>query len=146
MRDFILRNFGRLFAVLGCSTLVTACYGVPYDDFHASVSGSVLDADSAEPIEGIQVKMTVGHRSQGVGNTVQSLVPDEESVTVTSDRLGQFSEIIRGYGEVDGVIIECIDIDADANGSYLPKSQVYDIDEAEDVVITLQKLYKASQE
>lgn len=139
MRDFILDNFGRLLAILGCSTLVTACYGTPYDDFHSVVSGAVLDMDTDAPIEGILVKVTAGSGSQGAGNLVQSLDPAGESVSLRSDDRGGFSTDISGYGRIDGVIIECIDIDGEANGAYLPKSQIFDITGAENVRILLEK-------
>ena len=47
MRDFIVKHFGRILAVLGCSTLVTACYGVPYDEYDPdfNVSGRVVDSE-----------------------------------------------------------------------------------------------------
>ena len=64
MREFLIKTFARLFAVLGCSTLVTACYGVPYDSFDAKVSGRVTDSQTAQPVKGILVRMTVGSRSQ----------------------------------------------------------------------------------
>ena len=39
MREIILRTFARLFALMGCTTIVTACYGVPYENFDVKMSG-----------------------------------------------------------------------------------------------------------
>ena len=58
MRDFIAKHFGRILAVLGCSTLVTACYGVPYNPYDPdfSVNGRVLDSETDQPIKDIKVR------------------------------------------------------------------------------------------
>ena len=137
MKDIFLKYFSRLLAVLGCSTLVTACYGTPYDDFHGTVSGTVLDADTGEP--GISVRVTPGYRSQSSGNAVQSLVPTSEPVEYITDSDGRFEDSIYSYREPDGILFECIDIDGAANGSYFPKSQVSEVEEAADLEITLER-------
>lgn len=139
MKDIILKYFSRLLAVLGCSTLVTACYGTPYDDFHGTVAGTVLDADTGEPVPGISVRVTPGYRSQSGGNAVQSLVPTGDPVEYITDADGRFEDSIYSFREPDGILFECIDIDGEANGSYFPKSQVSEVAEAADMEITLER-------
>ena len=140
MRNLISKHFPRLLAVLGCSTLVTACYGVPYDDFHATVTGTVLDAETGEPIRGISVKMTAGSRTQAADNPVQSFVPVGDQASEITDADGVFSGYVRGYGEPDGIMIECIDIDGEMNGSYYHKSSVFKLSDMEDIEISLERI------
>lgn len=137
MRDFVSRTFARLFAVLGCSTLVTACYGVPYDTFDAKVSGTVTDAETAQPIKGILVRMTVGSSSQRGDNAVQSISPMASSRDVYTDDKGRFYQEIGVEGVPDGVLIECFDVDGSQNGTYLPESQVYPLETEEVVEISV---------
>ena len=140
MRNFFLKYFSRFLAVLGCSTLVTACYGVPYDDFHAAVSGTVLDAETGEPIRGISVRMTPGSRTLSNGNPVQSLSPCGSTREELTSVNGAFDGYVSGYGEPDGILVECMDIDGEANGSYLPKSQIVSLSEADDIEITMESI------
>jgi hypothetical protein len=117
MRDFFLRNFGRLFAVLGCSTLVTACYGVPYDNFHASVSGSVLDADSADPIEG----------SKAITFEVVQKDGTSKEHTVKTDSSKNLRQALENAGLISGEegayglyvkVVDGVTADYDVDGSY----------------------------
>lgn len=139
MKDWFFRYFARILAVLGCSTLVTACYGVPYETFQVKVSGKVLDSVTGEPIKGIQIKLTPGSGSyQGTGS-VSGVHPLSGSSTVISGMDGNFSETI--YSEMmepDGVLIECLDIDGAANGSYLPKTQIFRYGNTADVELRLE--------
>lgn len=139
MREILFRNLSRLFAVLGCSTLVTACYGVPYDDYHSVVSGKAVDADNGMPVEGLMVRVTTGYRSQGGHGPVQGLVPLAQSGASLTEADGCFEESLTSHQEPDGVLIECHDIDGQTNGSYSPKSQVYAIEEAGDIVIRVKQ-------
>lgn len=139
MREILFRNLSRLFAVLGCSTLVTACYGVPYDDYHSVVSGKAVDADNGMPVEGLMVRVTIGCRSQGGDGPVQGLVPLAQSGTSLTEADGSFVESMTSRMEPDGVLIECHDVDGQANGSYSPKSQVYAIEHAGDIVISVER-------
>lgn len=139
MKNLILKYFSRLLAVLGCSTLVTACYGTPYDDFHGTVAGTVLDAETGEPVKGISVRVTAGYRSHGIENTVQSLVPTGEPIEFITDSKGHFEDYIYSYREPDGIMFECIDIDGEANGSYFPKSRVSGVQEADGIEISLER-------
>lgn len=133
MREFIIKTFARLFAVLGCSTLVTACYGVPYESFDAKVSGRVTDSETGQPVKGILVRMTVGSRSQMGDNAVQSLSPLGSYRDIYTDADGRFYQEMDVPGLPDGVLLECFDVDGQANGSYLPDSRVYPL-ETEDLV------------
>ena len=138
MKQFILKNAARLFTVLGCSTLVTACYGVPYEEFSSKTSGKVVDADTGEPIEGIQVRITAGLRSQGGENSVQGLVPVYISDDIYTDAEGAFQEYVYAHREPDGVLIECLDVDGKNNGSYDPETVVCSLEEAENAVVRMQ--------
>lgn len=98
MREFIIKYFGRILAILGCSTVVTACYGVPFDIY--SVKGRVIDAETEEPIKGIKVQ-------------------------VRSDRLCDYGETdadgsfhVGFYETAAPVSLECVDVDGPLNGSY----------------------------
>lgn len=107
MNNFIIKHFGRILAILGCSTLVTACYGVPYDEYdpHARVSGRVVDSETDQPIQDIKVRA----------------VPANES----------FDPSTTEY------IIECTDIDGEMNGSYEPVTKKIAYDESLDIVIKM---------
>ena len=133
MKEFLIRTFARIFAVLGCSTLVTACYGVPYDTYDAKVSGRVTDSQTGQPVRGILVRMTVGTRSQAGDNAVQSLSPLDSPRDVYTDADGRFYQAISMEREPDGVLLECFDVDGQMNGTYLPESKVYPL-EMEEVV------------
>lgn len=58
MKDLLLRNLGRIFAMLGCTTIVTACYGTPYSIYNEDIYGRVTDAESGNPIPDISVRIT----------------------------------------------------------------------------------------
>ena len=96
MRDFILKYFGRLLAIIGCSTVVTACYGVPFDLY--SVKGRVIDAETEEPIKGIKVQVR----------------PDGDYGETDVD--GSFH--VGFYETASPVSLECVDVDGPLNGSY----------------------------
>lgn len=145
MRELFLKYFPRLLAVLGCSTLVTACYGVPYDSFEAKVSGEVLDADSGMPIKGISVRVTPGVLYSGsISGGLKGLRPfaDGSTVDARTDVNGAFSVYVgSSMGVPDAVLIECVDIDGEVNGSYLSGSEIVPIKDEESVseVICLEK-------
>lgn len=94
-------------AILGCSTLVTACYGVPYDEYdpHARVSGRVVDSETDQPIQDIKVRA----------------VPANES----------FDSSPTGY------VIECADVDGEMNGSYESVTKEISYDESHDILIKM---------
>lgn len=139
MREHIIKLFARIFAVLGCSTLVAACYGVPYELYNAGVSGRVTDDQTGEPIKGIKVRITVGDRAQTTDNPVQSISPMVSPVDVYTDSDGRFNDDIDVGGIPDGVLIECFDVDGESNGLYMPESKVYSLEEAADADIRLDR-------
>ena len=102
MKELFTKYFGRLLAVLGCTTMVTACYGVPYNDF--CVQGKVVDSETEEPIQDIQI--TVAPQD---GTPLPSTSTNSHGIFVV-------------YNFVDippsGYTIECTDIDGELNGSY----------------------------
>ena len=102
MKELFTKYFGRLLAVLGCTTMVTACYGVPYNVFR--VQGKVVDSKTEEPIQGIRI--TVAPQD---GTPLPS-------ISTTPD--GIFD--VREYFDIPplGYTIECTDIDGELNGSY----------------------------
>lgn len=140
MKDFLLKYFSRLLAVIGCGTLVTACYGVPYEKFSTKVSCTVVDADNGAPIKGIQVRMTMGYRPSAGDNTVQGLVPIDEPVNAYTGQDGKVEEYLTSYSEPDCLMIECLDIDGADNGSYVPSSGIYRVEDAGDLEITLENI------
>lgn len=59
MRELFIKYFGRILAILGCSTVVTACYGVPTASY--VFKGKVVDAETGNPIKGILVSVGPGY-------------------------------------------------------------------------------------
>ena len=84
--------------------------------------------------------MTPGGRALSNGNPVQSLSPYGETTEELTNVNGVFEGYVRGYGEPDGILVECMDIDGEANGSYLPKSQIVSLSEADDIEITMESI------
>ena len=78
--------------------VVAACYGVMYT---FSKNGKVVDADTGEAIQGIQVSCAVGNRSNVID-------------TSYTDSYGNF--FIAGDTECDAYIFA--DVDGDQNGTY----------------------------
>lgn len=135
MRELFLKYFSRILAVLGCTTLVTACYGIPYDEFSAKVSGDVTDAVTGEPIKGVKVKVTVGNLSGNSTGDVKGIhVTDYSSpVEITTDARGRYSVHVYSHMDCNGVMVECTDVDGAENGSYRPASEVYRIADGAEV-------------
>ena len=102
MKELFTKYFGRLLAVLGCTTMVTACYGVPYNDF--CVQGKVVDAQTEEPIQDIQI----------------TVVPQDgfPRQSTSTDSKGLFAVYELYNIPPSGYTIECTDIDGELNGSY----------------------------
>ena len=143
MKEYILKAFSRLFTVLGCSTLVTACYGVPYYDYQVKLSGEVTDAETGDPVEGILVKMTVGSYSQGGDQAVHSISPLAPTMEAYTDAEGRFQTQVGLHQEApDGVLLECFDVDGESNGSYMPESKVCSLAEGENAHLLLEKTTK----
>lgn len=138
MRELFIKYFGRILAVLGCSTVVTACYGVPADPFY--VKGKVTDAETDMPIEGIQVRVTSAQSNGGTSGVSTAFPSGECSGDLFTSDDGRFSTTLYDYGAPDVFIIECKDVDGDMNGSYMPATTVIPFDESEKAVIKLEKV------
>lgn len=130
MKDFIVKHFGRILALLGCSTLVTACYGVPYNPYDPdfSVSGRVLDSETDQPIKDIKVWAVPS------GETLESYPYDSASST---DSEGFFNIFGVVESPRSGFIIECTDVDGDLNGSYESVIEEIPYDESHDIIIKM---------
>lgn len=140
MKDWFFRYFARILAVLGCSTLVTACYGVPYETYQVKISGKVLDSVTGKPVKGIQIKLTPGTDSYQDAGTVNGVHPLSSPFAVISGTDGRFSATLHtDIIEPDGVLVECLDVDGAANGSYLPESQVFKNGNTTDVELRLDR-------
>ena len=102
MKELFTKYFGRLLAVLGCTTMVTACYGVPYNDFY--VQGKVVDSETEEPIQDIQI----------------TVVPQDGTPLPSTSTNSNGIFVVYSYFDIppSGYTIECTDIDGELNGSY----------------------------
>lgn len=131
MKDFLLKNSRRILALLGCTTVVTACYGTPYDIYDSHIiSGRVVDADSGDPIPGIKVTV-----SQASVSSPGVLVPGTEYDTGLTDEDGKFESGHHGNG--NAVIIQCKDIDGMINGNYQQKTEIFSDEETISGMITI---------
>ena len=129
MKDFIIKYFGRVLAIMGCSTLVTACYGVPYEEYdpHAGISGRIVDSETEQPIKDIKVRAVPADES------LESY-PYDSSQSTDSDgyfNIGDFDPSPTGY------IIECTDVDGELNGSYESLIKEIPYDESHDIIIKM---------
>ena len=102
MKELFTKYFGRLLAVLGCTTMVTACYGVPYNGFR--VQGKVVDAQTEEPIQDIQI----------------TVAPQDGTPLPSTSTNSNGIFVVYSYFDIppSGYTIECTDIDGELNGSY----------------------------
>ena len=102
MKELFTKYFGRLLAVLGCTTMVTACYGVPYNDF--CVQGKVVDSETEEPIQDIQI----------------TVAPQDGTPLPSTSTNSHGIFVVYSYFDIppSGYTIECTDIDGELNGSY----------------------------
>lgn len=130
MKDFILKYFGRILAILGCSTLVTACYGVPYDEYapNIRVNGRVVDSETDLPIKGINVRVVPSD---------ESLESDPYDFSNSTDSYGYFNVVSYIDTPPSGYIVECTDVDGDQNGSYESVIEEVPSEESSDIVIKM---------
>ena len=130
MKDFIVKHFGRILAVLGCSTLVTACYGVPYVEYDPdfSVKGRVLDSETDQPIKDIKVRAVPSSKD------LESYPYDS---AMSTDSEGFFNILGVVESPPSGFIIECTDVDGDLNGSYESVIEEIPYDESHDLIIKM---------
>ena len=93
-------------AMLGLSTIVTACYGTPYT-YNYAIKGKVLDSDG-NPIPGIQV--------QG------DLNPHSGGMRTKTDNKGKFEIQVELFGTLEdqeGIDVAFVDVDGEENGLFL---------------------------
>ena len=130
MRDFIAKHFGRILAVLGCSTLVTACYGVPYNPYDPdfSVNARVLDSETDQPIKDIKVRAVPSSKD------LESYGYDS---AMSTDSEGFFNILGVVESPPSGFIIECTDVDGELNGSYESVIEEIPYDESHDILIKM---------
>ena len=130
MRDFIVKHFGRVLAVLGCSTLVTACYGVPYDEYNPdfNVSGRVVDSETEKPIQDIKVRAVPSSETPDA-------YPYDSASSTNSE--GFFNILGVVESRPSGFIIECTDVDGELNGSYESVIEEIPYDESHDLIIKM---------
>lgn len=122
-------------AILGCSTLITACYGVPPMSY--TVSGHVVDGVTGDPVEGIQIKVT--ERGAPTAEGEQQPQCDTISVRTTlSDEEGAFYIHFHDFEYPYDVLLEWQDIDGEENGLYDYGSTVTHPGESEDLTVELE--------
>ena len=130
MRNFIVKYFGRILALLGCTTIVTACYGVGYDTYNPQfgLTGRVVDAETEQPLEGIKVRVVP------TDENLKGYPYDATGFTASDgyfDLNGPMDQTPRGY------IIECNDVDGELNGSYESQTQKVNTRQPVDLVIKM---------
>ena len=128
MREFFIKYFGRILAILGCSTMVTACYGVP-SDVSFEVKGRVVDAQSGNPIKNIKVTVEV---ENGYG-------PPSSEYTSPD---GEFSITFYEHYYPGGFMVMCTDVDGESNGLYESSKETVPIEKAHDLVIEMTPMAK----
>ena len=136
MREFIVKYFGRVLAVLGCSTLVTACYGVPPMDFE--VRGTVADAQTGEPVEGIMVRAFMRGIDGYDGDVPKYSIVTSETTESASD--GSFRMTLMEDYYPDDFLIEWQDLDGPENGEYASGTMTALPDNTENININLIKI------
>ena len=119
MRSFFIKYFGRILAILGCSTLVTACYAAPPMPYQAKLNGRVLDAETGEPIKDIKVSVERGY--------AQKVTAEDGSFSVWCDREDQ----------QESFVIECSDVDGSVNGLYESARKTITADAFQDFVVEM---------
>lgn len=119
MRSFLIKYFGRILAILGCSTLVTACYAAPPMPYQAKLNGRVLDAETGEPIKDIKVSVERGY--------AQKVTAEDGSFSVWCDREDQ----------KESFVVECSDVDGSVNGLYESARKIITEDGSQDFVVEM---------
>ena len=136
MRELFIKCFGRILAILGCSTMVTACYGIP--DTPYEIKGRVVDAETGKPIENIKVSAVAGN---GYGTTggVSSFYEHDASYprSTYSSASGEFDMTPHEYFGPDAFMVECTDVDGDQNGSYEAFKEVIPIERSQGFVVKM---------
>lgn len=119
MRELFIKYFGRILAILGCSTVVTACYAAPPMPYQSKLEGRVLDAETGEPLNGISINVDHGY--------AQKATAEDGSFSVWCDRDDQ----------QESFVIECTDVDGSVNGLYESVSETITVEESQDFIIEM---------
>lgn len=135
MREFFIKYFGRILALLGCTTMVTACYGIPVDPETHWIEGLVKDAESGKPIKGIKVTLTPAS-DNGSATGVQHIYVNEHSREFYTSEDGKIAQeiTIYPYSKTELFYLQCEDVDGAENGSYAPHDRLISTLEAGDFV------------
>ena len=138
MREFIIKYFGRFMALLGCTTMVTACYGIPVDPETHWVEGLVKDAETGKPIKGIKVTLTPAS-DNGSTTGVQHIYVNESSREFYTSADGRIAQeiTIYPYEETELFYLQCEDVDGSENGTYAPSDRLISTVEAGDFVVEM---------
>ena len=136
MRELFIKYFGRILAILGCSTVVTACYGImeaPYE-----VKGRVVDAETGKPIENIKVSVSAG-RGYGTTSGVGSIYEEDESYpkSAYTSSQGDIDLILYEHYSPDAFLVQCTDVDGEQNGSYEMIREVIPMEKSQDFVVKM---------
>ena len=135
MRDLFIRCFGRVMAILGCSTLVTACYGVPPTPYN--VSGHVTDGETGDPVEGILVKVTERYIDGNFDSDPLYHVGPSNWTHTDSD--GAFSVAFHDREFAGDVLVEWQDVDGPENGLYRSDTMTAIPGDAENLTIEMER-------
>ena len=138
MREFFIKYFGRILALLGCTTMVTACYGIPVDPETHWIEGLVKDAETGKPIKGIKVTLTPAS-DNGSTTGVQHIYVNESSREFYTSEDGKIAQeiTIYPYTETELFCLKCEDVDGAENGSYAPHERLISTMEAGDFVVEM---------
>lgn len=136
MRELFIKYFGRFLALLGCTTVVTACYGVPVESETYWIEGLVRDAESGEPIKGIRMTVLPG-AAAGSTSGVDAMKVAGSPLELYSGKGGEFSGEGTAYQTPELYRLECLDVDGTANGSYEPSFMMVPGSEAADIVVEM---------
>lgn len=136
MRELFIKYFGRILAVIGCSTMVTACYGIP--DTPYEIKGRVVDAETGKPIENIRVSAVAGSgygTTSGVGSIYENNSSYPASAYTSAD--GEFDMTLYEHFGPNTFLVECTDVDGAENGSYEPVKEAVPIEKTQGFVVKM---------
>ena len=136
MRELFIKYFGRILAVLGCSTMVTACYGIP--DTPYEIKGRVVDAENGRPIGNIKVSAVAGSgygTTDGVGSIYENDASYPQSAYTSAN--GEFDLTLYEHFGPHAFLVECTDVDGAENGLYEPVKEVVPIEKSQGFVVRM---------
>lgn len=143
MRELFIKYFGRFLAIWGCSTVVTACYGIPLDPETHWIEGLVEDAQTRKPIENIKVTLTPA-ADNGSITGVQHIYVNESSREFYTSEDGKIEQEINIYPReaTQLFLIQCEDVDGASNGTYAPVEKLISVHDAGDFVVEMTPVKK----